>query len=74
MRLLSKELVTVTMAELGIGRGAYVIENRGRRLIVITRRGEQRTISLELQIGESESAAIARISRVIHPEPVFLDI
>lgn len=70
-RLLPKHMVEELMRDLGIAPTHYAIE--GKRLVCIVG-SARRSISLELQIAEGESGAVARIHRTLSPEPVFLDI
>jgi hypothetical protein len=74
IRTLNPQVIKETLAELGIGPAAYAIEDRGKRLSLINRRGEHKLVSLVINVGESDSAVIARIGHAAQPEPVFLDI
>lgn len=75
MRILSSQLIKETMAELGIGETAYVIENRGRTLRFVNKRAELKTISLEIGLGASEASVIGKIAAAAAcPIPEFEDI
>jgi hypothetical protein len=74
-RTLNPQVVKETLAELGVTPAAYVIENRGKRLSMINRRGEHKLVSLVINVGESESAVVARIGAAAGVDtPAFLEI
>ncbi|HRN83263.1 MAG TPA: hypothetical protein PK857_00465 [Hyphomicrobium sp.] len=74
-RTLDAEVVKKTLAELGIGWTHYTIENRGKRLSFVNKRGEHRLVPLEMGPGETDEHVIARIDKACAaPIPEFLDI
>lgn len=74
-RILNPQVVKETLAELGVTPAAYVIENRGKRLSMINKRGEHKLVDLTINAGEGESAVIARIGRACACDvPAFLEI
>lgn len=74
-RVLAEARVHETLAELGIRRANYTIENRGRRLNLVNRLSELKIVPLTLAVGESESTVIARIAKACEAEvPAFLDV